>query len=246
MRLWHILQSRLRSLFFRDRRESDLREELQFHLERETERLQASGMPRDAARLQALRLFGGVEQIKDACRDARGTALVDSVVRDVRLRLSLVPPGAPGRPDDCDDGGARPRAGGRRVHAPQRVPLSRRRRCRNPHELFAVERQRSADGGARGASRARSIDALVRETGVFSDAFATTPDIDSRIDGRRMEGPLVTGNFFHVLGVSAARRTHAHAAGRRASAAVRSLSSAIAPGPGISRAIPACSAAWCW
>ena len=41
MRLWHILRSRLRSLFFRDRRESDLREELQFHLERETERLQA-------------------------------------------------------------------------------------------------------------------------------------------------------------------------------------------------------------
>ena len=29
-------------------------------------------------------------------------------------------------------------------------------------------------------------------------------DIDSRIDGRMMAGTLVTGNFFQVLGVSAA------------------------------------------
>ena len=46
VRLWDILRSRLRSLFFRDRRESDLTEELQLHLERETERLQASGLSR--------------------------------------------------------------------------------------------------------------------------------------------------------------------------------------------------------
>ena len=50
----------------------------------------------DAARLQALRTFGAVEPTKEACRDARGTALVDSVVRDVRytcrsfLRAPLV------------------------------------------------------------------------------------------------------------------------------------------------------------
>ena len=53
MRLWHILRSRLRSIVFRDRRESDLSEELQLHLERETERLQASGLSREEARLQA-------------------------------------------------------------------------------------------------------------------------------------------------------------------------------------------------
>ena len=87
MRLWHILQSRLRSIVFRDRRESDLSEELQLHLERETERLQASGMSRDEARLQALRLFGGVEQIKEASRDARGTAGWDALVRDARHGL---------------------------------------------------------------------------------------------------------------------------------------------------------------
>ena len=87
MRAWHIVRSRLRSLVFRGSRESDLSEELQLHLERETERLQASGLSREDARLQALRLFGGVEQIKEASRDARGTAALDALARDTRHGL---------------------------------------------------------------------------------------------------------------------------------------------------------------
>ena len=87
MRAWHIVRSRLRSLLFRGGRESDLKEELQFHLERETERLQASGLSREDARLQALRLFGGVEQIKEASRDARGTAAFDALARDTRYAV---------------------------------------------------------------------------------------------------------------------------------------------------------------
>jgi predicted permease len=87
VRVWHVLRSRFRSILFRTRRESDLREELQLHLERETERLQASGVPRDEARLQAMRLFGGVEQIKEECRDARGTAALDALARDMRHGL---------------------------------------------------------------------------------------------------------------------------------------------------------------
>src|SRR5687767_7857622 len=87
MRAWHILRSRLRSLLFRGSRESDLSEELQLHLERETERLQAGGMSYDEARLQARRLFGGVEQIKEASRDARGTAAFDALARDARYGI---------------------------------------------------------------------------------------------------------------------------------------------------------------
>ena len=68
MRLWHILHSRLRSLLFRVGRESDLNEELQLHLERETERLQAGGLSHEEARRQARRRFGGVEAVKEASR----------------------------------------------------------------------------------------------------------------------------------------------------------------------------------
>ena len=87
VRTWHIVRSRLRSLVFRGSRESELTEELQFHLERETERLQANGSSREDARLQAMRLFGGVEQVKEASRDARGTAALDALARDTRYGL---------------------------------------------------------------------------------------------------------------------------------------------------------------
>ena len=87
MRLLHILRSRLQSIVFRGRRESDLREELQLHLDRETERLEARGLSREDARLQALRQFGGVEQIKEASRDARGTAAFDALARDTRYGI---------------------------------------------------------------------------------------------------------------------------------------------------------------
>ena len=75
---------------------------------------------------------------------------------------------------------------------------------RNPDELFAVERQRPANSEPERFTR-EQFDALVRETGLFSAAFAKGPDIDVRIDGRRLEGSLVAGNFFHVLGTTAAR-----------------------------------------
>jgi predicted permease len=85
VRLHHIVRSRLRSLFLRSRREADLAEELQLHLDREVERLRAGGASEADARLQARRLFGGIESIKDACRDARGTGGLDALRRDVRL-----------------------------------------------------------------------------------------------------------------------------------------------------------------
>src|SRR5689334_13463519 len=82
-----VLRSRMRSFMFRDRRESELREELQLHLDREIERLEADGLSPEDARLQARRTFGGVEAIKEECRDARGTAAWDTVARDTRQGL---------------------------------------------------------------------------------------------------------------------------------------------------------------
>ncbi len=84
MRAWHIFRSRLRSLVARARAESDLHEELQLHLERETDHLRASGLSQEDARVEAMRLFGGVDQITEACRDARGTAALDALARDTR------------------------------------------------------------------------------------------------------------------------------------------------------------------
>ena len=84
MRIWAIIRSRLRSLFFGRDRESDLREELQLHIDRESERLQGTGLSPAEARLTAVRLFGGIEQTKENCREARGTLAVEAFMRDLR------------------------------------------------------------------------------------------------------------------------------------------------------------------
>src|SRR5215831_4189797 len=87
MRRWHMLQSRLRSALLPNRREADLNEELQFHLEREAERLRAAGVPEGTARVGAIQRFGGVDQIKEDCRDARGMAFIENRSRDILYAL---------------------------------------------------------------------------------------------------------------------------------------------------------------
>src|SRR5262245_1599350 len=74
---------------------------------------------------------------------------------------------------------------------------------RNPHEIFGVDRQRSAVPQPESFTRPQ-YDALLRETKVFAGAFATTGDTHVLVEGVKREGRGVTGNFFGVLGASAA------------------------------------------
>lgn len=81
------LRLRLRALFRRSRVESEMNDELAFHLEHEIEKHMAAGMSREAARLAAMRAFGGVEQMKEATRDARGLFWLESLLQDVRFAV---------------------------------------------------------------------------------------------------------------------------------------------------------------
>jgi predicted permease len=203
MRLWHSLRARLQSLFFRGRRETELDEELRLHVDRETERLRATGIAPDAARTQALRAFGPLERMKEECRDARGTVLVDNVVRDVRFTLRSLrraPLAALTIVLTVGLGLGLVTV----VFTVFNTLLFQEDGVRNPDELFAVDRQRPVRTEADTFTTRSGYDALVRETRVFSGAFATTADVDAWIDGVKREGRLVTGNFFQVLGVNAA------------------------------------------
>ena len=75
----------LKSLVRRPSVERELDEEVRFHLEMEIERHVRNGMSRKEARLQANKDFGGFEQIKEECRDARGTRLIDNLWQDLRF-----------------------------------------------------------------------------------------------------------------------------------------------------------------
>ncbi len=84
----HLLLNKLKvqllALFRRRTAEAELDEELRYHLEKEIERHIAGGMSPQDARRAAFRGFGGFEQKKEECRDARRLGLVEDLLQDLR------------------------------------------------------------------------------------------------------------------------------------------------------------------
>jgi predicted permease len=67
--------------------EDQLDRELRFHLEQHAADLIARGIAPAEARRQARVAIGGPEQVKEDCRDARGTRWVEDLLQDVRYAL---------------------------------------------------------------------------------------------------------------------------------------------------------------
>lgn len=200
MRDWRL---RLRALAARRRVERELDEELAFHIECETRKLIAEGVDAADARRLALARFGPVALAADQCRDERGLSFFDTLAGDFLFALRTF----------------------RRAPLPALTVVAtialglgvlavaftffnglflRMDAVRDPEELYAVERP------LRGASRGEipftepEYEALRREAGVFTDVAALRGSIGTRIDGRAVRGVFVSGNFFEMLGVSAA------------------------------------------
>ncbi|QOY91543.1 ABC transporter permease [Paludibaculum fermentans] len=81
---------RLRALFQRRMLEDELDEELRFHFDHNVEKLQRSGLNEEEARRQAGLALGGVEQLKEECREARGVALVENLLQDFRYACRVL------------------------------------------------------------------------------------------------------------------------------------------------------------
>src|SRR3712207_2947670 len=79
------------SVFRRRSAERDLEDELQFHLEMESRKLQNGGDTPDDARNRARARFGGLALAREQCRDTRGAgAMLESLARDVRYGARML------------------------------------------------------------------------------------------------------------------------------------------------------------
>ena len=81
---------RLRSIFRKETAERELDEELRFHFERQTEKYMEAGMSLQEAERRARLTFGGLDQIKQECRDARGISLLEMLLQDARYALRML------------------------------------------------------------------------------------------------------------------------------------------------------------
>jgi predicted permease len=74
-------------LWRRKQMEEQLEKELRFHIEQHTAELISQGCDPAEARRQARLALGGPEQVKEQCRDARGTRWVEDLWQDLRYAL---------------------------------------------------------------------------------------------------------------------------------------------------------------
>src|SRR5215813_14149328 len=84
------LKTALRALLRRSQSESELDEELRYHIERQTEQNIRLGMTPEEARHSARKAFGGVEQAKERSRDARGARWIEDSWQDLRYGARML------------------------------------------------------------------------------------------------------------------------------------------------------------
>ncbi|MGH9940254.1 MAG: permease prefix domain 1-containing protein, partial [Blastocatellia bacterium] len=82
MTWWH-------RLFRRRKMEEELEKELRFHLDQHAADLIAQGLDPEEARRQARLELGGPEQVKEQCRDARGTRWLMDLAQDLRYAARM-------------------------------------------------------------------------------------------------------------------------------------------------------------
>ena len=200
---------RVRAFITRGRRDDDLREEIESHIDARRLSLIHDGVdPRDAA-YQARRMFGNPTAIRDDARDTVGMSSVEAVGQDVRFGWRLIVR-SPLFTFIVVLSLSTSIAAAVAVFTVADAVLFRRLAVRTPGELRAFR----ADVSFGAATKTmHGVDdetfPVLQKATDFADLFAFRAADEVVVDGRQDSGlarvHFVSGNYFEVLGVSAAR-----------------------------------------
>jgi predicted permease len=203
---------RLRALFRRGAVERELDDELHLHLDHEAAKYERAGLSAAEARRRARLALGGVDQVKEDCRDVRGTRWIEDLAQDLRYgirQLRFNPGFAAVAVASLALGVGANTAIFQLLNAVRlrTLPVER------PAEL-AVARIVGGNAGmglnpGRYGGLTRAVwEEIRRDHPAFSDVFAWSADrvlVGERTELRRASGLWVTGEFFQALGVPAWR-----------------------------------------
>jgi len=194
---------RLRALFRRRGMESELDEELRAHFERQVGKYVKSGLTLEEARRRARLEFGGIEQVKEECRDARGVNLIETTIQDLRYGLRQLRR-APGFAIATVLILALGIGVNSAIFSAADAVLWRTLPVSDPHSLVRLAGVRQ-EGGESEELPVTRADELRRGSAVFSDVITRDDDglSFSFQDGRaeRVLGEVVSPNFFRFLGI---------------------------------------------
>ncbi len=213
------LRSWLRAVLRRSRMESEMEDEIRFHIESYSKDLASAGVPEQEAQRRARLAFGGIEKTKEECRDARGVTFHETLLQDIGFGLRML---------------AKSRTttvvlvitlalgigANTAVFTLINGVMLRSLPVNHPEQIFFFGADTSG-GALRGGTAPTGVVNLYsyhwfeqfreRNGSVFDGLTAmASPQVDVRVSvpgsserPRRFLGNLVDGDFFHVLGVNA-------------------------------------------
>jgi predicted permease len=204
-----------RRLFQKNRLERQLDSELRYHFERLVADHRQAGLSETEARRRARLEFGGMDQVSESCRDARGTRWVETSLQDVRFAFRLLRR-SPGFTAVAVLSLALGIGANTAIFSMIDALLLRPLPVANPEQLLLFGTGRSSgvfDDFPNGSTDLFSrpfFEAVRANRRGFADIIAVESlmgEVHARIADRAPESVtirLVSGNFFSVLGVGAA------------------------------------------
>jgi predicted permease len=201
--------------FFRPRRlDNDLEDELSAHIALATEENIGRGMPRTAARTEALRAFGGLAQTRETYRVQRGLPLLEQSYRDLSLAFRQLRK-APGFALTAILTLALGIGANTAIFSVTHAVLLRMLPVRDPDQLFYITHEHAPDdstitGDSRYSCGINIYNRLREDPSVLSGVIASVPLSFGKTAVRigdlpeEVRADEVSGNFFSSLGVSMA------------------------------------------
>ena len=206
---WNRLRSWTRSALRRPRMESEVSDELRFHIETYAEDLVHRGIPREEALRRAKAEFGAVERIKEEGREARGLNILDQFSQDLRFGLRMLRK-SPGFSAVAILTLALGIGANTAIFSILDQVLLRPLPVNDPQQLVLLEMKGRYYGNTAAGLAVVSYP-MYRDfqdhNDVFSGMFACrhfSASISFNGQADRVHGELVSGSYFSVLGVNAA------------------------------------------
>ncbi|MGB2645668.1 MAG: ABC transporter permease [Candidatus Acidiferrum sp.] len=195
--------SRLRGLFDKQRRDSDLDAELNAHMDALAKENMRRGMDEKEARYAARREFGGLEQTKETYREQRGLPFFETLAQDLRyaLRMLVKSPGFTAVTILTLALGIGANTG---LFSLINSVLLGNLPVRNPDELVIVKYSDSRSQELEDDFSYPMYQAMRDKNMVFTGVLSRSGlnfNASYRGESERAVGELVSGNYFETLGV---------------------------------------------
>jgi len=199
------MASFLRAWLGRSRMERDMDREMRFHLDARAADLESQGMSRADAERRARQEFGDVIRWKEAGRDARGLAIVDDLVGDLRYAVRTMRR-SPGFTTAAMLSLALGIGASTAIFGLLDLLLLKRLPVRAPQELVHVTTAGERGDMHSGSSNYPWFQHVTSRTDLFSDAMLVRHDVYKVSIGGSLEpitGQRVTTNYHGMLGIPA-------------------------------------------